>query len=362
MKKAGKKGGKWKNTLVQMLLGALLGFFLVVAAERLVGGIAGFALAFFALVVSYPLHILVHEGGHLIAGLLSGYRFVSFRVGSTMWIRQDDRIRRKKFSVPGTAGQCLLDPPKLRDGTCPVALYNLGGGLANLLTAALAAVIGYAVLSPQIKLILYIFALCGVLISAANLLPMKISGIANDGYNLLFFQKNPESALAFYRQMKINNYQSRGYRVKDIPEEFFSKEAEQHPEDPLQCGIAVMRMQRLEDEGRFEEAGLLGRNLLRCKELLPYYRLVIEAELLFMELIGPCRPGQVEVLFTEELKKFLKVSKHSLSTHRILCAYAVRFLHDLAAEEKARKDFERIAENYPFEGDIESEKEMMNRI
>ena len=81
MKKAGKKGGKWKNTLVQMLLGALLGFFLVVAAERLVGGIAGFALAFFALVVSYPLHILVHEGGHLIAGLLSGYRFVSFRVG-----------------------------------------------------------------------------------------------------------------------------------------------------------------------------------------------------------------------------------------------------------------------------------------
>ncbi len=46
MKKAGKKGGKWKNTLVQMLLGALLGFFLVVAAERLVGGIAGFALAF----------------------------------------------------------------------------------------------------------------------------------------------------------------------------------------------------------------------------------------------------------------------------------------------------------------------------
>lgn len=95
MKKAGKKGGKWKNTLVQMLLGALLGFFLVVAAERLVGGIAGFALAFFALVVSYPLHILVHEGGHLIAGLLSGYRFVSFRVGSTMWIRQDDRIRRK---------------------------------------------------------------------------------------------------------------------------------------------------------------------------------------------------------------------------------------------------------------------------
>ena len=50
--------------------------------------------------------------------------------------------------------------------------------MANLLTAALAAVIGYAVLSPQIKLILYIFALCGVLISAANLLPMKISGIA----------------------------------------------------------------------------------------------------------------------------------------------------------------------------------------
>ena len=36
------------------------------------------------LVVSYFLHIIIHESGHLLFGLFSGYQFVSFRVGSLM--------------------------------------------------------------------------------------------------------------------------------------------------------------------------------------------------------------------------------------------------------------------------------------
>lgn len=38
--------------------------------------------AFLAVFVASVLGIIVHEGGHLIFGLLTGYRFVSFRVFS----------------------------------------------------------------------------------------------------------------------------------------------------------------------------------------------------------------------------------------------------------------------------------------
>ena len=31
-------------------------------------------------IVSTILHIIIHEGGHLLGGLLTGYKFVSFRV------------------------------------------------------------------------------------------------------------------------------------------------------------------------------------------------------------------------------------------------------------------------------------------
>lgn len=85
------------------------------------------------LILSFWLQAILHEGGHLVCGLLSGYRFLSFRVGSFTLLRQNGRLVLRRFYLPGTGGQCLLEPP---DGDeVPFRLYNLGGGLANLLSA-----------------------------------------------------------------------------------------------------------------------------------------------------------------------------------------------------------------------------------
>ena len=46
----------------------------------------GMVLVLYLLLI---LQIVVHEGGHLVFGLLSGYRFSSFRVASFMWIKQE---------------------------------------------------------------------------------------------------------------------------------------------------------------------------------------------------------------------------------------------------------------------------------
>ena len=93
-----------------------------------------FALGLLVLLVVLYLQIVIHEGGHLLFGLLSGYRFLSFRVGSFMWIRQEGKLRFKRLSLAGTGGQCLMDPPDLVDGTLPVGLYNLGGSILNLIS------------------------------------------------------------------------------------------------------------------------------------------------------------------------------------------------------------------------------------
>ncbi len=68
------------------------------------------------------LQIILHEAGHLLFGLLTGYRFSSFRIGSFMWILQDGKIRFKRFSLAGTGGQCLLLPPPMVDGKMPYVL------------------------------------------------------------------------------------------------------------------------------------------------------------------------------------------------------------------------------------------------
>ena len=87
-------------------------------------GIPLLSLAFFLIAIF--LQVSLHEAGHLMCGLASGYRFVSFRIFSFTWIRQGGKVRMKRFSVSGTGGQCLLAPPEKPDEEIPVTLYRWG--------------------------------------------------------------------------------------------------------------------------------------------------------------------------------------------------------------------------------------------
>lgn len=107
-----KKQKKNKRNFLELLpyaIGAVCGGFLgYFGMEGIFEGngleIAILILSF--VVIVYGL-IITHEAGHLVCGLLSGYKFVSFRIGSIIFVKRGDKILRKKFSIPGTGGQCL---------------------------------------------------------------------------------------------------------------------------------------------------------------------------------------------------------------------------------------------------------------
>jgi len=86
-------------------------------------------------------HIIIHEAGHLIFGLLSGYRFVSIRVFSFLFIKQDGKIVCKRYSLMGTSGQCLMAPPEPYTDDLPTMLFNFGGVIAGLIASALTLVL-----------------------------------------------------------------------------------------------------------------------------------------------------------------------------------------------------------------------------
>ena len=137
----------WRKLAVLIpaaLLGAAGGYFFMWALDPY--GMTVLLPSLACLILSFWLQAILHEGGHLVCGLLSGYRFLSFRVGSFTLLRQNGRLVLRRFYLPGTGGQCLLEPP---DGDeVPFRLYNLGGGLANLLSALAAA------LTPRTKAII----------------------------------------------------------------------------------------------------------------------------------------------------------------------------------------------------------------
>lgn len=98
-----------------------------------------FALAYGSLIALVALaaflQIIIHEGGHLVFGLATGYRFSSFRVASLMLLKRDGRYELKHLSIAGTGGQCLMIPPAYTEEGFPYKLYNLGGVIANVVSA-----------------------------------------------------------------------------------------------------------------------------------------------------------------------------------------------------------------------------------
>lgn len=128
--------------------------------------------ALFCLALAFVLQIILHELGHLLFGLLSGYRFVSFRFGFRL------------LAQCGLLCRCVMCPPELdEDGTFPLSLYSLGGIFLNLLSGLLFLWLFFI---SGGMLLLTLFSLsAGILGLGFGLmfaLPVKYS----DGYNALW--------------------------------------------------------------------------------------------------------------------------------------------------------------------------------
>ena len=62
------------------------------------------------LVLSFWLQAILHEGGHLVCGLLSGYRFLSFRVGSFTLLRRMAAWSCAASTSPALAASACWSP------------------------------------------------------------------------------------------------------------------------------------------------------------------------------------------------------------------------------------------------------------
>lgn len=168
-------------------------------------GITGGAIGVLSAIIAVPLLVLIHEGGHLVCGLISGYRFVSFRIFNMTLIKDNGRLRIKRYAIAGTGGQCLLTPPDKPDDKVPVILYNSGGVLANLLALIAALAILLTVeLKTFVHEFILIFIFIDIIFIIINGVPMKVGGISNDAMNILSLSRNKLARRGFIMQLRAN--------------------------------------------------------------------------------------------------------------------------------------------------------------
>lgn len=316
------------------------------------------------LLIGLYIQIIVHEGGHFIAGKMSGYKPVSFRIGKMMFVREKGKIQLKKFSIMGTGGQCLMMPPAYNEGNYPSRLYNLGGVLANVIFSTLCVGI-YLILRRQshISLFFFMIALVGVAIAIVNGVPMQIGSFANDGLNALSLSKDKEANKAFWLQLHINGVISQGTRFRDLPNEWFEFGEESDLTNLLVCTRGVLRVNYLLDKREFDEAKSLVEMLLeKATGLLGVHRNELCCALLFDEIMRGGEKEKIEELYTKEIKKYIKATSSYVSTRRLLYAYELLINKDEKAAKEQREAFEKVAKDYPYTAEIEAERELLAMI
>ena len=353
----------WQSA-IQIILAASAGFvigFILASSfpkQYLLASILIFIVSLFFI---FPLAIIIHESGHLVMGLLTGYRFSSFRIGKILILKQNNHLKIKKFSISGTGGQCLLIPPSYRSNF-PFLFYNAGGGIFNLLTAILVVVlINVFNLNYVIKIILITIGIVNGYLGLINLIPLIIS-LPNDGYNILSIIKDTESRYCFYAQLMISYLQTNNVRFQDMDDSLFEMPANANLNNPLNQFVLVAQIDRLQEQLKFDEAKILIEKILNECKLTDYYRNSLNSEYLFYLLMENANSSKVNDLYYE-IEKFLKQScKTNLSCQRTLYAYQLLAVKNDQEAQKYLNLFNQTIKTYPFTTIIETELKIIELI
>ena len=254
-----------------------------------------------------------------MCGLLTGYRFVSFRIGSWMVQRENGRLRFHRYTLAGTAGQCLLAPPELTEGKIPYKLYNLGGVLANLLAAALAG-----------------------------------RGARRD------LGKDPAALRAFWVQLSMNARQAEGVPLREMPEEWFAL-PDGGLDNIMLASQAVLHANRLMSEQRFAETAQCIDALLQGDTaILSLHRKLLLCDRLTCALLtGEDAAPWLVRWNSKEMKAFRKQMRSFLSVQRTEYLAALLAERDAAKAEVFHRKFEQRAKTYPYAAEAADERALV---
>ena len=312
------------------------------------------------LYLGFILQILIHELGHMAGGLLSGYKFCSFRIGSVIFVKQNGRINVRRFSLAGTGGQCLMSPPDMVDGRIPTTLYNLSGVIANALASAVCAGVFIVWPDSAIGAVFAIISLFGLYFAATNGIPMNTGMLDNDGKNAVSMRKSVEAQRSLWLQLKVNELTTEGVRMKDMPAEWFEVPSDEAMKNPLTAAVGVLCCARLMDEMKLAEADALMRRFLYMKTgINAIHRAALACDRIFIELIGENRPLVIKRMLSQQQLKIMKMLKTQPSVMRT--EYAIKLLYDNDPEgaKKVLAAFDKAAVKYPSPQEMDAERELI---
>lgn len=128
-----------------------------------------------------PLHILVHELGHVLAGSVTGMRFFSFRVGNFTVSRVRGKVRVRYADSGLTAGESSFCPKSAPHVRGRFVFTALGGAALNLIYAAVFFALYFVLPAHPALLVFEMFAPFNLYEGIMALYPAELPAGKTDG-------------------------------------------------------------------------------------------------------------------------------------------------------------------------------------
>lgn len=353
---------KIKNNMIQIIEGVINGVLFVFFSETMVNSERfGFEILFYYFimsVVSYLLHIMIHEGGHCLFGLLNDFKFVSFRIGSYMWSKENDKIKFSRYKLAKTGGQCLMMPPL--PNLKKYILYNVGGGSANLIVAVLFLLLGIVIREPLFNIFCVSMIVAGFLLGLMNLIPLDV-GVANDGLNILFLIKDKKSIESMYQQLVLAKELADGKRPDEIDGKYYTLYEGANLENPLNTCIASNYASYLLATQQYDDAKSLLDEILSL-EISELFRNSAICDRILAELLTDCNQEVINRYLDEKMKKKMNMNRTDISSLLMLYGIDVLVNHDHEQALVDLKYYQDACQMHPYAGVVQTMNEFKKMI
>ena len=211
-------------------------------------------------------HYLIHELGHLVFGLLSGFRPVSFAVACVRF----SRIGKKVSFVPNAAyaGACEMYPVGEKHLKGRLLLYTLGGVIFNFIFAV-TGILCFLLLPASWGLLFFVsLAPLNLFECVTELLPVQLPAGKTDGQFALDLVRGESGARNAYAVFHAQSLLAKGC-FADVPRPILYDVPVVREDDPVFLSLLSLRMMRAQLTGERDEALLCAERLSGLLEYLP---------------------------------------------------------------------------------------------
>ncbi len=325
--------------------------------EILLAITTGIVAFFLSLLILIPLH----EVGHLLGGWLTGYKFTSFRIFNFIFLKEDGKLKVKKYSIPGTGGQCLMTPPDIPLEEIPTTLYNFGGVAANLIALAVGVILFVMTDAPLAKEVLAIFIMTDLIMIIMNGVPMKVGGLGNDAYNMLCIRKERNVKRIFVTQLRSNALIQAGTMPEDLPSEWFERRKYIDYSNPFEVSEALMRASVYINNLDDTKAKELLEDLFNHRDsMAPVFHMEVRCALLTVLPNFSYTRDHIRELLTPETEAYIEESRKYISTReRTLFQLSANYFRDKVKAEEILENLKKNRDRYVLQGEVNADLRYM---